>query len=83
VLACGAYPIEASENSVPIDSSGDMQESERRFVDAAKQLESVRYFITPPRRSFQARARRLKRTHGLDLLIVDHLHVQAPLLRTA
>ncbi len=59
---------------------GDMTETEfRRFVDAAKTLESCPLFIddTPalPIAQLAARARRLKRTHGLDLLIVDYLQL--------
>ncbi len=59
---------------------GDMTEVEfRRFVDAAKALEACPLFIddTPaiPIAQLAARARRLKRTHGLDLLIVDYLQL--------
>ncbi|MEL6619246.1 MAG: replicative DNA helicase [Pseudomonadota bacterium] len=59
---------------------GDMTEGEfRRFVDAAKQLEACPLYIddTPaiPIAQLAARARRLKRTHGLDLLIVDYLQL--------
>ncbi|OWU84753.1 DNA helicase [Oceanicola sp. 22II-s10i] len=59
---------------------GDMTEEEfRRFVEAAKQLEACPLFIddTPalPIAQLAARARRLKRTHGLDLLIVDYLQL--------
>ncbi|APX11716.1 replicative DNA helicase [Tateyamaria omphalii] len=59
---------------------GDMTEAEfRRFVDAAKQLEACPLFIddTPaiPIAQLAARARRLKRTHGLDVLIVDYLQL--------
>ncbi len=62
---------------------GDMTESEfRRFVDAAKALESCPLFIddTPalPISQLAARARRLKRTHGLDVLIVDYLQLVRP-----
>jgi replicative DNA helicase len=74
---------EASE--VPSDQirRGDMTESEfRRFVDAAKTLESCPLFIddTPalPISQLTARARRLKRTHGLDVLIVDYLQLVRP-----
>ncbi|MDG1168668.1 MAG: replicative DNA helicase, partial [Sulfitobacter sp.] len=60
--------------------SGDMTETEfRRFVDAAKALEACPLFIddTPalPISQLAARARRLKRTHGLDVLIVDYLQL--------
>ncbi len=59
---------------------GDMSEGEfRRFVEAAKTLESCPLFIddTPALAIAQlaARARRLKRTHGLDVLIVDYLQL--------
>ena len=59
---------------------GDMTEEEfRRFVDAAKSLEACPLFIddTPalPISQLAARARRLKRTHGLDLLVVDYLQL--------
>ena len=74
---------EASE--VPSDQirRGDMTEAEfRRFVDAAKTLESCPLFIddTPalPISQLAARARRLKRTHGLDVLIVDYLQLVRP-----
>ena len=60
--------------------SGDMTETEfRRFVDAAKALEACPLYIddTPalPISQLSARARRLKRTHGLDLLIIDYLQL--------
>lgn len=71
---------EASE--VPSDQirRGDMTEAEfRRFVEAAKRLERCPLFIddTPalPISTLAARARRLKRTHGLDVLIVDYLQL--------
>ncbi|MCF1708473.1 replicative DNA helicase [Tabrizicola sp. J26] len=59
---------------------GDMTEAEfRRFVEAAKALESCPLYIddTPalPISQVAARARRLKRTHGLDLLIIDYLQL--------
>ncbi len=59
---------------------GDMTETEfRRFVDAAKALEACPLYIddTPaiPIAQLAARARRLKRTHGLDVLIVDYLQL--------
>ncbi|MEM9968033.1 MAG: replicative DNA helicase [Pseudomonadota bacterium] len=59
---------------------GDMTEAEfRRFVEAAKTLESCPLYIddTPalPISQLAARARRLKRTQGLDLLIVDYLQL--------
>lgn len=59
---------------------GDMTEGEfRRFVEAAKSLEACPLYIddTPalPISQLAARARRLKRTHGLDLLIIDYLQL--------
>jgi len=59
---------------------GDMTEAEfRRFVEAAKALEACPLFIddTPalPIGQVAARARRLKRTHGLDVLFVDYLQL--------
>lgn len=59
---------------------GDMTETEfRRFVEAAKSLEACPLFIddTPalPIAQLAARARRLKRTHGLDVLIIDYLQL--------
>ncbi|MDD9716376.1 replicative DNA helicase [Dinoroseobacter sp. PD6] len=62
---------------------GDMTETEfRRFVEAAKSLESCPLYIddTPalPISQLAARARRLKRTHGLDVLIVDYLQLVRP-----
>ncbi|MEQ3626523.1 MAG: replicative DNA helicase [Celeribacter sp.] len=59
---------------------GDMTEAEfRRFVEAAKSLESCPLYIddTPalPISQLAARARRLKRTHGLDVLMVDYLQL--------
>ena len=74
---------EASE--VPSDQirRGDMTEAEfRRFVDAAKTLEACPLFIddTPalPISQLAARARRLKREHGLDALFVDYLQLVRP-----
>ena len=62
---------------------GDMTETEfRRFVEAAKSLESCPLYIDDtaalPISQLSARARRLKRTHGLDLLIVDYLQLVRP-----
>ncbi|MES2336013.1 MAG: replicative DNA helicase [Pseudomonadota bacterium] len=59
---------------------GDMTEQEfRRFVEAAKALEACPLYIddTPalPISQVAARARRLKRTHGLDVLIIDYLQL--------
>ncbi len=62
---------------------GDMSEQEfRRFVEAAKALETCPLYIddTPaiPISQLAARARRLKRTHGLDVLIIDYLQLVRP-----
>ncbi|MAB87526.1 MAG: replicative DNA helicase [Rhodobacteraceae bacterium] len=59
---------------------GDFTEGEfRRIVNAAKELEAAPLFIddTPalPISQLAARARRLKRTHGLDALFVDYLQL--------
>lgn len=71
---------EASEVPSEQIRRGDMTESEfRRFVEAAKALEACPLYIddTPalPISQVAARARRLKRTHGLDLLIIDYLQL--------
>ncbi|MSU88986.1 replicative DNA helicase [Rhodobacteraceae bacterium 2CG4] len=74
---------EAAE--VPSDAirKGALTEDEfRRFVEAAKSLETCPLFIddTPalPISQLAARARRLKRQHGLDVLIVDYLQLVRP-----
>lgn len=71
---------EASEVPSEQIRRGDLQEEEfRRFVDAAKALEACPLYIddTPalPINQVSARARRLKRTHGLDVLIIDYLQL--------
>ncbi|MFE3837672.1 replicative DNA helicase [Pseudogemmobacter sonorensis] len=71
---------EASEVPSEQIRRGDMHESEfRRFVEAAKDLESCPLYIddTPalPISQVAARARRLKRTHGLDVLMIDYLQL--------
>lgn len=71
---------EASEVPSEQIRRGDMQEHEfRKFVEAAKSLESCPLYIddTPalPISQVAARARRLKRTHGLDVLIIDYLQL--------
>ena len=76
----GRILAEASEISSHKIRQGDMTEAEfRRFVEAAKELEACPLFIddTPalPIAQLAARARRLKRTHGLDVLIVDYLQL--------
>ncbi|MEM7439036.1 MAG: replicative DNA helicase [Pseudomonadota bacterium] len=62
---------------------GDMTEDEfRRFVEAAKELENCPLYIDDtaalPISQLAARARRLKRTSGLDVLIVDYLQLVRP-----
>ena len=74
---------EASEVPSEQIRRGDMTEGEfRRFVEAAKALESCPLYIddTPalPISQLAARARRLKRTHGLDALFVDYLQLVRP-----
>lgn len=59
---------------------GDMDEGEfRRFVEAAHALQNCPLYIddTPalPINQLAARARKLKRTHGLDVLMVDYLQL--------
>jgi len=71
---------EASEVPSEQIRRGDMTEQEfRRFVEAAKSLEACPLYIddTPalPISQVAARARRLKRTHGLDVLMVDYLQL--------
>ncbi|SEN78112.1 replicative DNA helicase [Pseudorhodobacter antarcticus] len=71
---------EASEVPSEQIRRGDMTEVEfRRFVEAAKSLEACPLYIddTPalPISQVAARARRLKRTHGLDVLMVDYLQL--------
>jgi replicative DNA helicase len=71
---------EASEVPSEQIRRGDMTEQEfRRFVEAAKSLESCPLYIddTPalPISQVAARARRLNRTHGLDVLIIDYLQL--------
>ena len=71
---------EASEVPSEQIRRGDMTEHEfRRFVEAAKALEACPLYIddTPalPISQVAARARRLKRTHGLDVLMVDYLQL--------
>ncbi|RVT85619.1 replicative DNA helicase [Rhodobacteraceae bacterium CCMM004] len=62
---------------------GDMDETEfRRFVEAAKALEACPLYIDDtaalPISQLAARARRLKREHGLDALFVDYLQLVRP-----
>ena len=62
---------------------GDMEMEEfERFVDAARDLHSIPLYIddTPalPISTLAARARRLKRQHGLDVLMIDYLQLVRP-----
>ncbi|PZX18326.1 replicative DNA helicase [Palleronia aestuarii] len=71
---------EASEVPSEQIRRGDMNESEfRRFVEAAKALEACPLYIDDtaalPISQLAARARRLKREHGLDALFVDYLQL--------
>ena len=71
---------EASEVPSELIRRGDMSEDEfRRFVEAANDLQNCPLYIddTPalPINQLAARARKLKRTMGLDLLIVDYLQL--------
>ena len=59
---------------------GEMSDNEfNQFVDAARTLDQSKFFIddTPALliSSIASKARRLKRTHGLDFLIVDYLQL--------
>ena len=80
-----ASRILSEASKVPSDQirRGEMTEDEfRRFVEAAQQLETCSLFIDDtaalPISTLTARARRLKRTHGLDVLIVDYLQLVRP-----
>ncbi|MEI4469900.1 replicative DNA helicase [Frigidibacter sp. MR17.24] len=71
---------EASEVPSEQIRRGDMTEAEfRRFVEAAKTLQNCPLYIddTPalPISQVAARCRRLKRTHGLDVIFVDYLQL--------
>jgi replicative DNA helicase len=59
---------------------GELSENEfNQFVEAARSLDQSKFFIddTPALliSSIASKARRLKRTHGLDFLIVDYLQL--------
>ena len=80
-----ASRILSEASKVPSDQirRGEMTEDEfRRFVEAAQNLENCSLFIDDtaalPISTLTARARRLKRTHGLDCLIVDYLQLVRP-----
>ena len=80
-----AARILSEASAVPSDQirRGEMTEAEfRRFVEAAQQLENCTLYIDDsaalPISTLTARARRLKRTYGLDVLIVDYLQLVRP-----
>lgn len=80
-----AARVLSEASRVPSDRirRGDLTEDEmRRFIEAAKTLESCPLYIddTPalPISTLAARARRLKRQHGLDALFVDYLQLARP-----
>tara|TARA_Y100001933_G_scaffold41871_1_gene38882 strand:+ start:657 stop:2105 length:1449 start_codon:yes stop_codon:yes gene_type:complete len=59
---------------------GELSENEfNQFVDAARSLDQSKFYIddTPALliSSIASKARRLKRTHGLDFLIIDYLQL--------
>ncbi|MBY8977653.1 replicative DNA helicase [Rhodobacteraceae bacterium NNCM2] len=63
--------------------SGRIEENDfRRFLEVARDLETIKLFIddTPalPISSLAARARRLKRTEGLDVMVIDYLQLARP-----
>lgn len=71
---------EAAEVPSELIRRGELSEEEfRRFVEAAHALQNCPLYIddTPalPINQLAARARKLKRTMGLDLLIVDYLQL--------
>jgi replicative DNA helicase len=80
-----AARILAEQAGIPTDSirRGEFSEDElRRFIETAKLLEKMPLYIddTPalPISTLAARARRLKRRHGLDALFVDYLQLVRP-----
>jgi replicative DNA helicase len=77
-----ATRVLSEQSQVPSEKirRGEMDEDEfRRFVHATAELEKIPLFIddTPALTiaTLAARARRLKRQHGLDLLVVDYLQL--------
>ena len=80
-----AARILSESSKVPSDQirRGEMTEEEfKRFVQSAQLLEKCPLFIddTPalPISAIASRSRRLKRTQGLDLLIIDYLQLVRP-----
>ena len=77
-----ANRILAEESGVPSDKirRGEVgQENFLRFVEVVQEMEQVPFYIddTPALSvpALRSRARRLKRTQGLDLIIVDYLQL--------
>ena len=77
-----ATRILSEQSRVPSEKirRGDMTEEEfRNFLEAARELERMPFYIDDtasiPIGTLAARARRLKRTHGLDALFVDYLQL--------
>ncbi|MGZ9108947.1 MAG: replicative DNA helicase [Micavibrio sp.] len=77
-----ATRILADQSSISSDSirKGNVSEVEfRRFVEASQKLSQVPLYIddTPALSigAVRSRARRLKRQHGLDLLVIDYLQL--------
>jgi len=77
-----ATRVLSEQSQVPSERirRGEMEEDEfRRFIHAAADLERIPLYIddTPalPIATLAARARRLKRQHGLDVLVVDYLQL--------
>jgi len=81
-LANRILAAEAQVRSNKLLSGKIEQEDFRRFLEVARELETIPLFIddTPalPISALAARARRLKRQHGLDLLVVDYLQLVRP-----
>ena len=80
-----ANRILAGESQIRSDelAKGRMPEDEfRRFIEVARELEATPLYIddTPalPISSLAARARRLKRQYGLDVLVIDYLQLVRP-----
>ncbi len=80
-----AARILSEASKVPSDQirRGEMTENEfRRFVESAQDLETCTLYIDDtaalPISTLTARARRLKRNFGLDILIVDYLQLVRP-----
>lgn len=74
---------EASRVPSHLIREGKMTEEEmRRFLEAAQTLETCPLYIddTPalPISTLAARARRLKRQHGLDVIFIDYLQLARP-----